>query len=275
MDALKNGTLEVPGARLHFEVRGSGPLLLLIAGGGSDAAVFERAAAVLASGRRVVTYDPRGNSRSTLDGPPTDQRIETHTEDACRLLDHIGAADEPADVFGSCSGALVALDLAARHQDRIRSVVAHEPPAMTLLPDAERHLAFFDHVHEVFRRDGVAPALRELEVVFGGRPAPELPEAHDNSAFFLAHVVRPSTRFVPDLTALRGVADRIVPAGGHDSRTHAIHRPARALAERLGRALVEFPGGHAGYAKHPAEFAELLVGVLAAAAAPASARPGG
>lgn len=264
MDVLENGTLEVPGARLHFEVRGWGPPLLLIAGGSLDAAVYERLAALLATGRRVVTYDPRGNSRSALDGPPADQRIETHAEDARRLLDHVAAGDAPVEVFGSCSGALVALELAARHQDRIRSVVAHEPPAMALLPDAERHLAFFDHVHEVFRREGVAPALRELAVVFGGRPAPALPGAHDNSAFFLAHVVRPSTCFVPDLTALRGVADRVVMAGGHDSRTYAIHRPAEVLAGRLGRALVEFPGGHAGYAKHPAEFADRLVTVLAA-----------
>ncbi|MEU5422619.1 alpha/beta hydrolase [Streptomyces sp. NPDC020667] len=275
MDGLEFGTLEVPGARLHFEVRGSGPLLLLIAGGGSDAAVFERLAAVLAADRRVVTYDPRGNSRSALDGPPADQRIETHTDDACRLLDHIAAADEPVEVFGSCSGALVALELATRPRRRIRSVVAHEPPAMALLPDAERHLAFFDHVHEVFRREGVAPALRELAAVFGGRPAPALPDVHDNSAFFLAHVVRPTTRFLPDLTALARAADRIVMAGGHDSRTHVIHRPAEVLAARLGRALVEFPGGHAGYAKHPAEFAQRLAGVLTAVADRTSAQPRG
>jgi acetyltransferase/esterase len=34
------------------------------------------------------------------------------------------------------------------------------------------------------------------------------------------------------------------------------------LAERLGRPLVEFPGGHVGYAQAPAEFAEVLVRAL-------------
>ncbi|MGW1073059.1 alpha/beta fold hydrolase [Streptomyces sp. NPDC002537] len=268
MDTLETGTLAVPGARLHFEVRGTGPLLLLIAGGGSDAAVFARLAAVLAGHHRVVTFDPRGNSRSPLDGPPEQQRIEVHTDDAYRLVRHIAGADEPVRVFGSCSGGLVALELATRHRDRVRSVVAHEPPAMTLLPDAGRHLALFDEAYETFRREGVAPGLRALRPVFGGRPAPPLPEAHDNSAFFLGHVIRSTTRHVPDLAALATVADRVVMAVGRDSRTHVIGRPAAVLAERLGRGPVEFPGGHAGYAGHPAGFAARLVDVLTAPPAP-------
>lgn len=59
----------------RYEARGAGPLLLLIAGGNSDAVVFERLAAALAPHYRVVSYDPRGNSRHLLDGPPVDQRI--------------------------------------------------------------------------------------------------------------------------------------------------------------------------------------------------------
>jgi pimeloyl-ACP methyl ester carboxylesterase len=263
MDPQESGTLAVPGARLHFEVRGEGPPVLLIAGGNSDAAVFRRLAAALAADHRVITYDPRGNSRSPLDGPPTDQRIEEHADDAYRLLDHLTGPDESVHVFGSCSGGLVAIELAVRGQARVRLTIAHEPPAMGLLPDAEDHLAFFEDVHETFRREGVAAAMSKLQLVFGDGPAPALPEAHDNTAFFLAHTVRSVTRFVPDLTGLAAVADRIVVAGGRDSRAHAVHRPAVVLAERLGRERVLFPGGHAGYARYPAEFARRLAGVFA------------
>jgi pimeloyl-ACP methyl ester carboxylesterase len=261
MDDTKIGMLAVPGARLHYEVRGAGPPLLLIAGGDSDAAVFERMASVLAARYRVLTYDPRGNSRSALDGPPVDQRVEVHADDARRLLGHF-AADEPAYVFGSCSGGLTALELTVRHRGRIRRTVVHEPPAVGLLPDAEDHRRFFDGVHAVFRREGVAPALERLSAYFGGRPPPTLPRAHDNSAFLLAHVMGPVTRFVPDFTALATVADRIVIAGGRDSRTHPVHRPAAVLAERLGHRVTEFPGGHAGYAKDPAGFARRLAEVF-------------
>ncbi|MEU5188066.1 alpha/beta hydrolase [Streptomyces klenkii] len=281
MGTLESGALAVPGARLYFEVRGTGPLLLLIPGGASDAEVFRDLADELAARHRVVTYDPRGISRSPLDGPPPEPWLATQADDAARLLDHLAPADEPVRVFGSCAGALIALELMVRDPGKVRLVVAHEPPAMGMLADAARHAAFFDDVHATFRRDGVAAALDRLQAVFSGRPAPALPEATantrdadvthnadntynaDNNAFFLSHVMLPSTRCVPDVTALAALADRVVPAGGRGSRTHDVHRPVVVLARRLGRTLEEFPGGHVGYAQHPASFAEQLAALLA------------
>ncbi len=275
MNALERGTLAVPGATLYFEVRGSGPPMLLIPGSISDAVVFEPLAAVLSADHRVISYDPRGISRSPLDGPPVDQRVEVQADDAHRLVEHLTEPDEPGEpvtVFGSCGGGLVALELAVHHPELIRTVVAHEPPAMELLPDAERYRALLDQVHELFRREGVEPALRELQPLFGNRSAPPLPECLDNHAFFLAHLLLPFTRFVPDLAALAASADRIVVAGGRDSRGDPVHRPAVALAARLGRRPVEFPGGHVGYAKDPDAFAARLVEVLAAAPSPTTLR---
>lgn len=263
----RTGTLAVPGAVLHYEVRGSGPLLLLMGGGNSDAAVFGGLAAHFAVDHRVLTFDPRGNSRSPLAGPPADQSIEVHAEDAARLLDRVAVPGEPVQVFGSCSGGLIALqlalDLAVRSPERISALIVHEPPAFALLPDAAERLAFLDAVHATYRREGIPAATEMFSAVFGGRPAPVLPEANDNTDFFLAHVMRPFTRFVPDFAALAPLAGRVVVAGGEDSRTHDVHRPAVALAERLGKELVMFPGGHVGYAKWPDEFGLLLRTVLA------------
>ncbi|MFI1176949.1 alpha/beta fold hydrolase [Streptomyces melanogenes] len=257
------GALAVPGATLHYEVRGTGPLLLLLCGGNSDAAVFDGLAAVLAVDHRVVTVDPRGNSRSKLDGPPVDQSIEVHADDAYRLLERLSPGGAPVRVFGSCSGGLTALELTRRHPERIAALVVHEPPAFGLLPDAAERLAFIEGVYETYRREGIGAAMAAFSVLFGGRPAPELPEAHDNTAFFLAHMLRPSTGFVPDVAALAPLAGRIAVAGGRDSRMQAVHRPVEVLAERLGLGLLEFPGGHVGYAKWAEGFGGLLRGVLA------------
>jgi hypothetical protein len=67
---------------------------------------------------------------------------------------------------------------------------------------------------------------------------------------------------VPDIGALQGVAHLLVLAVGRDSRGRFPYRPNVVLAERLGLHVVEFPGGHIGYATHPAAFAEQLAGAV-------------
>ena len=86
MTTAITNTLRVPGAQLHYEVRGSGPLLLLICGGVYDADGYAGLAHHLTDSYTVLTYDRRGNSRSPLDGPPAPQSIQVHGDDAHRLL---------------------------------------------------------------------------------------------------------------------------------------------------------------------------------------------
>jgi len=147
--ATKSEILKVPGARLYYEVQGSGPVLLTIPAG------------FLADRYTVVRYDPRGNSRSVLDGPPEDQRMDVHGDDAAQLLAALGG--EPAHVLGSSGGAQIGLNLAARYPERVHTLVAHEPPCIELLPDAAEQRAFVEGVYDTYRREGVGPAMRKFE----------------------------------------------------------------------------------------------------------------
>jgi pimeloyl-ACP methyl ester carboxylesterase len=273
MDATKVEALKVPGASMYYEVHGSGPVLLCIPGGPADAGVFADIAGILADRYTVVTYDPRGNSRSTLDGPPEDQRVEVHSDDARRLLDAVGT--EPAFVLGSSGGALIGLDLAARHPERVRTLVAHEPPALELLPDNARWRAFSQEVYETYRTEGVFPAMQKFGEGVGleGSPDEPSPEAAvmmgrimGNLEFFVAHVLRPVSGYVPDIAALRSTPTRIVVAGGEQSRAkpHPAYQATVALAERLGTEVVHFPGHHGGFGSHPSAFAETLHATLGA-----------
>jgi acetyltransferase/esterase len=133
---MDTGTLAVPGARIYYEVRGTGPAFLLINGGDADAAMYAPLAGLLADRYTVITYDPRG--------PPYEQRIEEHADDAYLLLREVGAG--PAHVFGNSYGAMVGMDLLARHPDQVRALVAHEPMAIEVLPDAGHWHAVFQEV---------------------------------------------------------------------------------------------------------------------------------
>ena len=81
MNQFRTGTLRVPGAALHYEVCGTGPVLLLILGGPADASGFAPIRSVLSDLYTVVTYDPRGSSRSPLDGEPQDTTVQTFAHD--------------------------------------------------------------------------------------------------------------------------------------------------------------------------------------------------
>ena len=69
MNDAMTGMLHVPGARLYFEVRGTGPLLLISQSGEGDAGRSVDLVDQLVEDHTVVTYDRRGLSRSTLDDP--------------------------------------------------------------------------------------------------------------------------------------------------------------------------------------------------------------
>lgn len=267
----------VPGARLHTEMRGSGPLLLLIHGGNGDSASFDGIVDPLAEHFTVLTYVRRGFVRSPLDAPPVDaERLAVDVEDAAALIRAHGGE---AHVFGSSSGAIVALDLVTRHPDLVRNVVVHEPPILELLDDPDAWAATFAGIRATYDDAGLGPALVQFAGAVGlgrpaGGPAAEVPPERaammaripQNMTFWFEHEFDGYPRYRPDVAALGAVADRVVPAVGRTSReTDAMpYRPNVRLAERLGRDVVEFPGGHIGYGEHPAEFAAQLVGLLRA-----------
>jgi pimeloyl-ACP methyl ester carboxylesterase len=78
MAATNSALVAVDGAQLHYRVRGTGPLLILLAGGDGDAESFDGLADLLVDHFTVVTYDRRGLSRSVIEGPVEGLRLETH-----------------------------------------------------------------------------------------------------------------------------------------------------------------------------------------------------
>jgi pimeloyl-ACP methyl ester carboxylesterase len=274
---IQSSTLKVPGGQLYYEVQGTGPVLLMIPGGPTDAGIYAGLAPFLADRYTVVRYDPRGNSRSLLDGSPEDQNMDLHGDDAAQLLAAFGG--EPAFVLGSSGGAQIGLNLAARYPGRVNTLVAHEPPCIQLLPDGAEERSFTESVYETYRTAGVGPAMQKFMVGAGlasgpqpggsSPPPPQSPEMQEafgriqgNMGFFLAHGLKPISLFVPDVATLRAGTPRIVIGVGEASAGQIAFRCAVALAQQLGTAPVFFAGGHGGYGDQPAGFAEELHQVL-------------
>jgi pimeloyl-ACP methyl ester carboxylesterase len=269
--------------RDHYEVCGSGPVLLIIPGGAGHPMGLDGATERLAGRFTVVTYDPLGLAHGRLGLPVEDQRVEAWSDGAHRVLGEVLPDGELAYVFGTSAGGIVALDLLTRHSERLRQVVAHEPPVVRVLPDAARQQAMFADVYDTYRTAGLQAAAARISAGLEERtpdaPEPDAlgpnasdPEARPLSptdelsnpmALSLTRVLRQFTAYAPDLAALTSLSPCLTLAAGADSRGQLLYRTATLTAKLSGSGFTEFPGGHLGVATHPAEFAARLAECLA------------
>jgi pimeloyl-ACP methyl ester carboxylesterase len=210
----------------------------------------------------VVTYDPRGVGRSRRIDGASGSTPEEHADDVHRLISALDGA--PVDLFASSGGAVNALALVARHPEQVRTLVAHEPPLASALPDREQAFAAIVDVHQTYERDGLGPAMAKFIALTslqgpvpadaGDRPAPDpaafgLPAYDDGSRdhpMLGPHIVN-VTHYEPDFDALRAAPTRIIVVAGAESEGTLTYRAALAVAERLGTQAVIFPSHHGGF----------------------------
>ena len=281
-------TLDVPGATLTYDVRRTNspaPVLLLI-GWPMGAGGFVTLASHFPD-RTVVTYDPRGVERSTKTDPASPSTPDEHADDLHRLITELDAG--PVDLFASSGGAVNALALVAAHPEQVRTLVAHEPPLASVLPDREGAMAVTQAVHDTYERSGFGAGMAQFIAVVGHRgpmtldfaaqPAPDpatfgLPTGDDGTRTdpLLGQNIVSCTHYEPDFEALRSASTRIVLAAGVESEGQMAHRGAIAVAERLGTKPLSFPSDHGGFlggeygqAGDPDAFAAKLREVLAGA----------
>lgn len=279
-------TLDVPGATLAYDVRRSDastePPLFLI-GSPMGAAGFGTLASHFPD-RTIITYDPRGAERSTKDDPTSPSNPEQHGDDLHRIIAELGGG--PVDLFASSGGAVNALALVAKHPEDVRTLVAHEPPLASVLPDSENARAAVRAIESSYQTRGWGAGMAHFMAVTSHRgpfpddiasaPPPDpatfgMPTEDDGKRtdVLLGQNIIGTTHYEPDFDALRAASTRIVIAAGAESEGEMANRGAFGVAERLGTTPVIFPshhggflGGEYGWAGEPDAFAAKLREVL-------------
>jgi pimeloyl-ACP methyl ester carboxylesterase len=283
-------TLDVPGATLTYDVRRNDattePILLLIGwpmGAGGFGTLSRHF-----SDRTVVTYDPRGVERSEKTDPASPVTPDVHADDLHRLIQAIGG--KPVDLFASSGGAVNALALMSKHPEDVRTLVAHEPPLASILPDREHAMAATSAVAETYQRSGWGAGMAQFIALtshqgsftaeIAARPGPDpamfgMPAEDDGSRTdpLLGQNLVTCTHYQPDFDALGSASTQIVLAAGEESEGQLASRGAFAVAEQLGTKPVMFPSNHGGFLGdeygqpgQPEAFAAKLREVLAARA---------
>ncbi len=263
-----NNTLVVEDAELYYEVRGDGPLVVLV-GAPMDADSFAPLAESLADDYTVLTTDPRGVKRSKLRDGGTSTPGQ-RADDLARLIREVDAG--PAAVLGSSGGAVTALALAQGHPELVSTVIAHEPPLDRLVEDGDELLAASGQMMADYLAGDVIGAWKQffvlaniqvpngmIEAMFGGERDPQ--QVADER-FWFAHELRESITWLPDVDRLRDSGVRIVIGIGEESTGQLCDRTSTALAGRLGITPTYFPGDHTGFADRSKPFAAALRAVL-------------
>ena len=280
--------LQTPEADLAYDVHGPLPTAdgrppLFMIGQPMDASGF----AALAShfpDRTVITYDPRGLGRSTRKDGRVDNSPTVQAEDVHAVIEALGAG--PVEMFASSGGAVTALALVTAHPDDVTTLVAHEPPLISVLPDAEAAERAQAGFHDVYVAKGSGAGMAafiamtswrgEFTDEYFAQPAPDpaqfgMPAEDDGSRDdpLLSDRSSAITSYRPDVDAVTAAPTRVVIAVGEESLDTFTGRTSVATAELLGQQATVFPshhggflGGEFGYAGQPEAFATKLREVL-------------
>jgi pimeloyl-ACP methyl ester carboxylesterase len=264
--SIETHTLPTDGAEIVYDLRGllptsDGRPALLMIGQPMTAAGFASLASHL-SDRTVVTYDPRGLGRSTRSDGTDTQTPEQQADDLHALVVALGAG--PVDVFASSGGAVTGLAWVVRHPEDVQTLVAHEPPLIPMLPDADRGAAAFQAVQDTYQQRGRGAGMAhfiamaswqgEYPADFAAQPAPDpamfgMPTEDDGSRDdpLLSGAARAISDYRPDVQALINSPARVVLAVGKESAGTMPARAAEATALALGRQTAVFPSNHGGF----------------------------
>jgi pimeloyl-ACP methyl ester carboxylesterase len=259
-------TLNTGEAEIAYDVRGPLPTAdghpaLFMIGQPMTASGFDTLASYF-SDRTVVTYDPRGLGRSTRSDGRVDNTPTLQARDIHALIEFLGAG--PVDMFASSGGAVTALALVAAHPGDVRTLVAHEPPLIPVLPDyaaAERARAA---VRDAYEANGshagraafiaMASWPGEFTDEYFARPAPDpaafgMPTGDDGSRDdpLLSDRSWAISSYCPDVEALAASPTRVVIAVGEETGNTFTGRTSMATADLLGQHATVFPSHHGGF----------------------------
>ncbi|SNS41190.1 Pimeloyl-ACP methyl ester carboxylesterase [Actinomadura meyerae] len=281
-------TLRTPEADLVYDVHGPLPPAggrppLVMIGQPMDATGFRTLASHLPD-RTVVAYDPRGLGRSTRRDGRDDHDPVTQAGDVHALIEALGGG--PVEMFASSGGAVTALALVAAYPGDVSVLVAHEPPVLPVLPDAEAALRARAAVRDVYESKGGGAGMAafiamtswkgEFTDEYFAQPVPDpamfgMPSEDDGSRDdpLLSDRSWAVSDHRPDAEALNAAPTRVVIAVGEESEGVLTGRTAVAVAELLGTPATVFPSHHGGFlggefgqAGQPAAFAAKLREVL-------------
>lgn len=123
----KGSFADINGIKLYYATLGKGAPVVLLHGGLGNSDYWGLQAKALARRHKVILVDSRGHGRSSRDTKP--YGYDLMADDVVALLDKLKIRQ--ADIVGWSDGAILGIDLAIRHPDRVNKVFAFAANTVT------------------------------------------------------------------------------------------------------------------------------------------------
>jgi pimeloyl-ACP methyl ester carboxylesterase len=136
----RSGQADVNGVSIHYAVYGRGDPVIFLHSGLANSDYWGNQVPAVAEHHMVILMDSRGHGRSTRNDQP--YGYDLMADDVVGLMDHLKIAK--ADIVGWSDGAIIGLDMAMRHKDRVNKVFAFAANTLTsgVKPDVEKNPTF-------------------------------------------------------------------------------------------------------------------------------------
>lgn len=259
--------LEREDVRLYYEVHGEGEPLLLIHGVIVDSDLYRQTAKYLSKYYQVITYDRRGNSRSTCERK-SKFHIKEQTEDILNLMDALGI--DKINIVGSSAGAVIGQYFLQEYPDRVRHLIMYEPGMLGLMMNiSEEFRVWVAEMEKIINKGKYNTALLKFAEHIGTSD-PRSPQKEEsvslremeNIEYAFKVEIPGLIAYQPDIDRMKLVAEKITIAAGEKSGDTMYVQMSASLAKQIGKENIFYPGGHNLPYDLPKEFAVCVLGTL-------------
>ena len=268
MKSILTNKITVEGDTLLYRVSGQGIPVLFISGGGGDGDLFLPLADSLSDKYKAITYDRRANAGSSMNHPDVFS-VQQQAKDAAAIIN--AAGEQSAFVFGNSSGAVIALELFKMFPEKVRGIIAHEPPIARLHPNPDKWHTFFQSCYKSSFGFGGAswaatrflggievPAFQMIKAQMSAEkhlkknslvPKKDRIPSKQASLYLIRQELLPVTDYEPDIGFMADNKDKILLAVGSYAKEHNtfLFQIVKQLSEQIGKPYVLVPGHHGSF----------------------------
>ena len=257
--------------KLFYQIKGKGPILLIIPGGEGNPKGLAKLEDLLSKEFTVITsYRINANTENKIEETTT--TIYEYAEDLSILYKNIQTSQDPIFLLGLSIGAVIGLSFLSSFPQLVHKLIAFEPFLPNIFEGIEQNLILksIEEVKWIFRKKGLSEAIQlfyplidsNLKVSSAKNRSTYPMQQQLDLQYFFSNDLEALCQFFPDLNKLKLNKSKLLIGVKQKMDSTIPSVSTKKLSHLLSLPLHYFPGGHFAYQEAPDLFAKELLKML-------------